>query len=371
MSVLILAFLLGWFTLTVPVSAETEEGASKAIAEKSVEKTEDESFEFPGFTDEDWRKRLLAVKQGDRWSVGAEIGMDLVRIPGDRPYKILAAYWNQIEPSARKQILKGFTPGMMGNKGIHERFFDVMHLGMMDKNPGVRSFAAGYIEMQGLPNFEHDAKGYRRWRKETEGLTAKEISKNEKQGISLPKLNFFRKAPPKVEWAFSPEGKNGVAEPASTAKDDFKRAWQMFFKQKYSTSERLFRRVLETELENPHAMNGLGWSLRNQGKFTEAKPLLQQAIKLAPDHWGAISGLASCYHDEGNVEEAVKLWERVAENAEGANDATVSLAEIYLERGQYEKSVECYEKLVVWFPEQKAFTELLSKAKEGLAKKTK
>ena len=38
MSVLILAFLLGWFTLTVPVSAETEESTSEPIAAKTAEK---------------------------------------------------------------------------------------------------------------------------------------------------------------------------------------------------------------------------------------------------------------------------------------------------------------------------------------------
>ena len=353
MSALILAFLLGWFTLTVPVSAETEQDANKtAAAAEAKTKTEEESFEFLGSTDEEWRKRLLAVKQSDRWSVGAEIGMDLVRIPGDRPYKILSANWKKIASSARKQILKGFTPGMMGNKGIHARFFDVMHLGMRDKNPGVRSYAAAYIEMQGLPNFEHDAKAYVRWRRETKGLSAKEI----------------------LKLAKSPDGSeaNGkAAEPAANKKDDFQRAWQMFFKQKYATSERLFRRVLETDPKNPHAMNGLGWSLRNLKKLDEAKKLLRQAIAIEPEHWGAIAGLASCLHEEGDVEGAVKLWESVAENAEGANDATVMLAEIYLERKQYAKSIECYEKAVEWFPKQKAFTELLSKAKAGLAEEAK
>ena len=185
MSVLILAFLLGWFSLTVPVSAETEKDASKTVSAEAKKKTE-ESFEFPGSTDEDWRKRLLAVKQSDRWSVGAEIGMDLVRIPGDRPYEILSANWKKIASSARKQILKGFTPGMMGNKGIHARFFDVMHLGMMDSNPGVRSYAATYIEMQGLPNFEHDAKGYMRWREEFKGISAKKIAEKSNAKPEVP-----------------------------------------------------------------------------------------------------------------------------------------------------------------------------------------
>ena len=69
---------------------------------------------------------------------------------------------------------------MMGNKGIHPRFFDVMHLGMTDKDAGVREYAATYIEMQGLPNFAKDAKGYARWRRETAKLAAEEIVKQAK-----------------------------------------------------------------------------------------------------------------------------------------------------------------------------------------------
>lgn len=305
----------------------------------------DEEFEFPGTSDEEWRKRLLAVQQSDRWNVGAEIGMDLVRMPGDRPYEILKANWKEIASSARKQILKGFTPGMMGNEGVHSRFFDVMHLGMMDSNPGVRSYAAAYIEMQGFPNFEHDAKGYQDWRNKIEGLSVEEIMKQAK---------------PKTEAA------DGKAEQENA---DLQRAWQMFFKRKYTTSERLFRRVLESEAENPHALNGLGWSLHNQGKSDEAKPLLEKAVELAPNHWGAISGLASVHNQQGNVDEAVKLWERVAKNSEGPNDATVALAEIYMERKQYQKAVSAYEKLIEWHPEQGAFERGLKQAKEGVAEK--
>jgi hypothetical protein len=122
-----------------------------------------------------WQKRLLAVSEDDRWSVGAQIGMDLVQIPGDLPYKILATNWSKIATSARKQILKGFTPGMMGNKRVHTRFFDVMQLGMTDPDAGVRSYAAAYIKMQGLPDFEHDAEGYARWREQNKDQSAKEI----------------------------------------------------------------------------------------------------------------------------------------------------------------------------------------------------
>ncbi len=129
----------------------------------------DESMEI-------WRKRLLATEESDRWIVGANIGQELVQIPGDFPYELLKANWKEIPTSVRKQILKGFTPGMMGNKKLHPRFFDVMHLGMTDE-ASVRKYAATYIEMQGLPNFQEDNEKYLAWREATGELRAKEIVK--------------------------------------------------------------------------------------------------------------------------------------------------------------------------------------------------
>lgn len=131
--------------------------------------------ESPNQDDAAWRERLLAVQESDRWFVGARIGMDLARIPGERPYRILAASWPEIATSARKQILKGFSPGMGGNTELHPMFFEVMHLGMSDPDPGVRSFASTYIQMQVHVNFEQDLDRYALWREQNKGRTAAEI----------------------------------------------------------------------------------------------------------------------------------------------------------------------------------------------------
>ncbi len=163
MSGLAIAILAGWFAV----------GGQVATTEKvDLTKQEQEDLKREALQ---WRKRLLSASDNDPWHVGANIGMDLMRIPGDRPYELLRANWKRIDVNVRKQILKGFTPGMMGNERMHSRFFDVMDLGMSDSVAGVRGFAATYLEMQGLPNFEHDLAAYKRWRSKTRKLTAKEI----------------------------------------------------------------------------------------------------------------------------------------------------------------------------------------------------
>ena len=153
--------------------------AENPVVPEAPQTQEDQDAE----EDRAWTHRLLALKEGGHWSEGAHIGMELVRIPGDRPYEILKASWPKIATSARKQILKGFTPGMMGNKEMHTAFFDVMDLGMSDKDAGIRSFAANYLKMQGLQDFEYDLSIYKVWRKGIKGLTAKEVMKQ----VKVPK----------------------------------------------------------------------------------------------------------------------------------------------------------------------------------------
>lgn len=160
------AIVAGWFTVSGQTAA-TNEIDTKAASKNEQLKEEDLA----------WKKRLLATSEKDPWHVGANMGKELVQIPGKRPHSLLKANWKKIPVSVRKQILKGFTPGMMGNEEMHEQFFNVMHLGMSDKNAGVRSFAAGYLEMQGLPNFERDLNSYKKWREKTEKLSSVEVLK--------------------------------------------------------------------------------------------------------------------------------------------------------------------------------------------------
>ncbi len=167
-----------------PIAAQEGEedpkGKATVPSERVAEPKSTPSEQVKGPSDKQWQSRLLALKEGGNWSEGAQTGQELLRLPGDRPYEILKANWPKIATSARKQILKGFTPGMMGNKKMHPGFFDVMDLGMSDKDAGVRSFAANYLKMQGLPDYEYDLSLYRSWRKETKDLRAKEIMKQMK-----------------------------------------------------------------------------------------------------------------------------------------------------------------------------------------------
>lgn len=166
MSLLLIVLLAGWFVLTDP---------GESLANQEPPKSEEATV-----VDKQWKTRLLALQEGGNWFAGAQVGMELMRIPGDKPYHLLKDNWADIATSAKKQILKGFSPGMMGNKKMHPRFFDVMHLGMTDPDKGVREYAATYLEMQGLPNFKGRENFYTRWWEKNKELSVREILADKK-----------------------------------------------------------------------------------------------------------------------------------------------------------------------------------------------
>ncbi len=367
MTKLMMGLMSGWLVASVPAVAETKPAEAEFV-------------EVQGPSDEQWRERLLAVREDDSWFVGAKIGMELVRIKGDRPYKILAASWPKIATSARKQILKGFTPGMMGNKKVHPRFFDVMHLGMTDKDADVRIYAATYIEMQGLPNYKDDKKGYTQWQKQNKNRTAKEIIENKNADIS-----------------------NGPPAPAQVARAEKSTAagWQLWQRQKYADAvgeftvavqlnskavdawnglgwshfnigsnkkgEEAFRKCIALDPNHGGALNGLGFCLLNQGDAKQAKPLFEKCLKMQKDAAGPMNGLARCLKAEGKMDQAIKIWNRMAKKHPGPSAATTGLAQAYLEQKQYAKAVKFYKILVKSDPKNKFFKQGLEQAQAGLS----
>lgn len=321
MSGIAIAIAMGWLALSGQVAADTEGPSAQEIAERKAE-------------DLQWKKRLLAVTNVDRWNVGAKIGMDLVSIPGDRPYELLAANWKKIAVNARKQILKGFTPGMMGNKEMHSRFFDVMHLGMSDKDAEVRSFAANYLKMQGLPDYESDLAAYRRWRNKTEKLTAQEVMK---LVGSSPDENLS----------------SGALTDAG---------WELWKARKYGEAKEKFSLAVEKDPKEVNAWNGLGWSLFNGGQGDQALPAFRQCVKLSPGHPAALNGLGQVYFSLGEYKPAEKYLKKAAPRAPAA---WWGLTKVYLLTGKYKLAAPWAEKVAAGSPNDPTAKQMLAAAQAG------
>ena len=317
------AIITGWLAVSGQVSDPSGEQAASAEVSEQIQ---EENLA--------WKKRLLATKQKDPWHVGAKIGQELVNIPGDRPYTLLRANWKKIPTSVRKQILKGFTPGMMGNKQMHEHFFDVMHLGMSDKNGEVREFAASYLEMQGLPNYQRDLAGYKRWRAKTENLTATETMK----------LVDAQPAKPQTSAELTAEG------------------WDRWKMQRYGEAAEKFTAAVDKDAKAVNAWNGLGWALFNSGQGTEALPAFRKAIKLMPKHPAALNGLGQVYFSQGNYKLAEKYLKQAAPKAPAA---WWGLTKVYLLTGKYKLALPWAEKVAAGSPDDPWAKQMLADAKAG------
>ena len=147
------------------------------------------------------------------------------------------------------------------------------------------------------------------------------------------------------------------------------KGWQQFFGGRYSLAEKTFRQILKSQPDYPAAMNGLGFSLLNQGNAQEAKPYFEKLLKSEPNGAGYMNGMARCLDAEGKVDEAVALWEKLCAQHPGPNDGMISLARIYTDRKDYAKAILYYEQLVKWQPNNKEFRQGFEAAKEAVTKK--
>lgn len=323
MSCLWVAFLSGWFAISGQVASEAGEAAA---TEQNNEQLAEENLQ--------WKKRLLATSENDPWHVGANIGTELVRMPGERPYQLLKTNWKKIPVSVRKQILKGFTPGMMGNKEMHPHFFDVMHLGMSDKNAGVRSFAANYLKMQGLPDYERDLKSYKKWRAKTEKLTADETMKLVE---STPAADL-------------------TSEELTAA------GWKLWQSQQYGDAAEQFTAAVDKDPKAVNAWNGLGWALFNGGQADKALPAFRSCLKLMPKHPAALNGLGQVYFSQGKYKLAEKYLKKAAPQAPAA---WWGLTKVYLLTGKYKLAEPWAEKVAAGSPDDPWAKQMLADAKAG------
>ena len=335
MSGLLFAIYAGWLIVGGQVTADPGDSERQEAAQKIQESPETKQ-RTPEQKQEDMKlqQRILAATDDDPWHVGANIGMDLVRIPGDRPYQLLKTNWKKIAANAKKQILKGFTPGMMGNKKMHSRFFDVMHLGMSDKNPEVRNYAVAYLKMQGLSDFEHDLAAYKSWRKKTEKLSAQEIMK--------------------LVGDSSDEPQSSEALTAA--------GWELWKVQKFSSAIEKFEAAVKLDPKAVNAWNGLGWALFNSGRGDEALPAFQKCIKLMPRHPAGLNGLGQVYFSRGNYKQAEKYLKKAAPRAPAA---WWGLTKVYLLTEKYKQAVPWAEKVAASSPDDPWARRMLEDAKAG------
>jgi tetratricopeptide (TPR) repeat protein len=230
----------------------------------------------------------------------------------------------------------------MGNKEMHPRFFDVMHLGMSDADPGVREYAAAYIEMQGLPNFEHDAKGYTRWRKQNEGRPAKKIVGGSEETI----VDEVGQA-------------DRVIENAETLAAS---GWKLWQQQRFGDAAEKFEAAVRLDPKAANAWNGLGWSRFNGGDSEQAVAAFEKCVALQPRHPAALNGLGQVYLSWKQYAEAEKYLLLAAPQAPAA---WYGLARLYLLEEKFSDAKPWIEKIVAQNPDDQSVHQMAEAVEAG------
>jgi len=84
-------------------------------------------------------------------------------------------------------------------------------------------------------------------------------------------------------------------------------------------AEKMIRKAVEAEPENPAYLDSMGWVLYKLGRYKEAMPWLEKAVKLPGGGDATIwDHLGDCYEKLGRHQDAVNAWKNALQKAEDA-----------------------------------------------------
>jgi pentatricopeptide repeat protein len=306
---------------------------------------------------ENWVKRIVGLH--DHMQTAFGVGPDLTLLDPDQGLEIVRKAWPKV---TRFDVKTGLLKTFAFSKALpakHPKVLQVLDLGMNDKSPKVREYAASYLAEYAGQNFSNDPKGYAEW-------YAKNKDKDPNELLKLAKSNAKPDAAGESEANAVP-----ASGKVTQSKIDALNAtgWRQFFSGNYTSSESTFRQILKAKPDYPPAMNGLGFSLLNLGNAAEAKPYFEKLLKKEPNGAGYLNGMARCLKEEGKVDEAIAVWEKMVKQSPGVNAGTASLATTYSEKKEYAKAIPYFEQLVKSEPDNQEFKDGLEAAKKGAQSK--
>lgn len=99
--------------------------------------------------------------------------------------------------------------------------------------------------------------------------------------------------------------------------------------EKYAEAERILRRVITIDPQNPFAYNDLGYTFVERGeRLDEAKVLIEKAYALAPDSPAILDSLGWLEFKLGNLESALKWLQTAYDKDPSVADTGVHLGEV-------------------------------------------
>src|SRR5262245_47458959 len=94
-------------------------------------------------------------------------------------------------------------------------------------------------------------------------------------------------------------------------------AWEAANEQNFDLAEKIIRRAVATQPENPVLWNDQGVLLCLKGKEAEAEEAFRTAISLAPTYAEPYAHVADIRFRQGYTREAIRLMEKAVQNGPG------------------------------------------------------
>jgi arylsulfatase A-like enzyme/Flp pilus assembly protein TadD len=127
-----------------------------------------------------------------------------------------------------------------------------------------------------------------------------------------------------------------------------------------------YRTILESEPDQPRALNGLGVCLLRAGRFRDALPLLERAVARDPGFASAFANLGAALDQAGRRDEAARHYRRALALDATQEGAARNLALLHLESGDFAGAREALRIQLEIRPDRPDTLALLARCEEEL-----
>jgi Flp pilus assembly protein TadD len=267
---------------------------------------------------EAWVERLTGLREHMHTAFG--VGPDLTLLEPELGLDIVQEAWPKIDvPEVKTGLLKTFAfSKALPNK--HPKVLQVLHLGMTDKDPEIRAYAASYVEEYSGRDFSNDPGAYQAWYRGNSNRSPKEL-------LALQERETKR---PTTEPAPA-DRREAVARADAHAAQ----GWQLWRQQKMAEAAQQLEQAVALDAGAANSWNGLGWARFNSGDTEGAIKAFERCLELDRNHPAGLNGLGQAYLMWGELDKAEKYLLKSAK-APDASAAWHGLAKLYLLTGKYD-----------------------------------
>lgn len=159
---------------------------------------------------------------------------------------------------------------------------------------------------------------------------------------------------PAPERQFGRADRKSKDTPGPKTPETLQQAEALLLEGKVTKADRILRRILKTEPENPEALHLSGVAKYRTGKVKPARDLVERAVKRAPNIADYHVTLGDLLEDLGDIPAAIASYERAVTLDPLDGPTYFALANAWKRIGHLDAAIECYERTLEIMPHDAA-----------------